>query len=69
MVLVFFFYQVLDKTRSISIPADQTPIVAFRQIHEKKLGEPYSVCVGNNTLAFFDNYTTGHCMSEVKVIV
>ena len=56
----------LDKTRSISIPAGQTPIIAFRQIHELKLGTPYSVCVAEHehNLKFFRHYTMGHCLEE-----
>ena len=57
----------VDKARSVSIPAGQTPIVTFRQTHEQKLGKPYSVCVGNNSLAFFSTYTVGHCIAEVCV--
>ena len=56
----------LDKTRSISIPAGQTPIIAFRQIHEYKLGTPYSICVAEHehNLKFFRHYTMGHCLEE-----
>ena len=66
MIVESFFCKISDKTRSISIPAGQTPIVAFRQIHEQKLGKPYSVCINqkSHTLAFFNEYTVGHCTSE-----
>ena len=64
--MLIFNFANLDKTRSISIPAGQTPIIAFRQIHEYKLGIPYSICVAEHehNLKFFRHYTMGHCLEE-----
>ena len=65
-IRLYFCIKNLDKTRSILIPAGQTPIIAFRQIHEYKLGTPYSVCVAEHehNLKFFRHYTMGHCLEE-----
>jgi len=46
------------------------PVVAFHQVHEQKLGNPYSRCMVNDGhhLRYYRNYTYMHCVTECLAI-
>ena len=54
----------MERTKSVTISTGQTPVLSFQHYHEELLGAPYSKCVVNGTLNYFQVYSYGNCVLE-----
>ena len=57
----------LDPLYSLSLPPGSVPMISIIQTHSQKLGPPYSKCVKQNALTFYDQYTQDQCIFEVTI--
>ena len=58
----------LDPLYSLSLPPGSVPMISIIQTHSQKLGPPYSKCVKQNALTFYEQYTQDQCIFEVLPI-
>ena len=55
----------MERTKSVTISTgQQTPVLSFQHYHEELLGAPYSNCVSNGSLKYFEVYSYGNCVLE-----
>ena len=51
----------IDPLYSVTVPPGDGPLVAFNQVRNELLGEPYSTCIQQDPsiLKYYENYTIG----------
>ncbi|CAG5090495.1 Oidioi.mRNA.OKI2018_I69.PAR.g12624.t1.cds [Oikopleura dioica] len=58
---------VLDPMRSITVNSRIVPIMFLQQHRNIKLGQPYTECIKNGSLAYFDHYSKYNCNYECLI--
>ena len=49
----------LDPLYSLLLPPGSVPMISIKSTHTLKLGPPYSKCIKENRLSYYENYTQG----------
>ena len=49
----------LDPLYSLLLPPGSVPMISIKSTHTLKLGPPYSKCMKENLLSYYENYTQG----------
>ena len=61
----------IDPLYSVTVPPGDGPLVAFNQVRNELLGEPYSTCIQQDPsiLKYYENYTIGKNNTDISLLL